>query len=512
MTIPSASAENSTGSVVVVGPEASMTRKGRRAALLSMVGAHLEGLRTVFDAGQWPTSAPSGSKVGLCRLLLKALPLVSHAGGHNEDTLINSNNPDDASGEVGWRCAKAAMALIEEHVASSQPRSSTPEIVDMSGGACSCRQPLEDASRRLTVYAALGLAVDLIVAAGKPLLKDEQVERLAENLARAGEWTPAKVLAGTDPARQAIVVQAAANVGKQKAVKKLLSSFGGDAGDLSRRQSKSQCNTRRWQSGTLRAAVDGSLEFVKPLVQAVWVGTMSTAEACLTTLKQLHVEAADSDVKLKSPNNSINTSVEGGGCESQCSSSCFADSLVIGCDTEWSSHHAPALVQLATAGHCWLVDTQLTVASEAVQGTIAAEDQPTTGFAAAVDALLTWLLNTRKIRLLGFAFKSDIDKLGHLLSRPVPSKREDGTQVVVDIQSCAMDKAEWGGRGQMPSLKRVVETWLPGKTLNKAEQCSEWGQRPLTPSQLEYAAIDAEVLVTLDAAMHSTRSHPCESK
>ena len=62
--------------------------------------------------------------------------------------------------------------------------------------------------------------------------------------------------------------------------------------------------------------------------------------------------------------------------------------------------------------------------------------------------------------------------------------REGGTQpAVVDIQRCAIIRAG-AGAGDMPSLKRVVQAWLPGNTMDKAEQCSDWARRPLTEAQL----------------------------
>jgi len=45
-------------------------------------------------------------------------------------------------------------------------------------------------------------------------------------------------------------------------------------------------------------------------------------------------------------------------------------------------------------------------------------------------------------------------------------------------------------------LSAVCEIYL-GKPLDKAEQCSDWDARPLTRSQMEYAALDAWVCATL---------------
>jgi len=46
------------------------------------------------------------------------------------------------------------------------------------------------------------------------------------------------------------------------------------------------------------------------------------------------------------------------------------------------------------------------------------------------------------------------------------------------------------------SLKAVARREL-GQPVDKEEQCSDWTRRPLTPSQLAYAAVDAEILVRL---------------
>jgi ribonuclease D len=47
------------------------------------------------------------------------------------------------------------------------------------------------------------------------------------------------------------------------------------------------------------------------------------------------------------------------------------------------------------------------------------------------------------------------------------------------------------GRGlQNFGLSRLCEVFL-GKQLDKAEQCSDWLIRPLSPEQIEYAALDA---------------------
>ena len=49
-----------------------------------------------------------------------------------------------------------------------------------------------------------------------------------------------------------------------------------------------------------------------------------------------------------------------------------------------------------------------------------------------------------------------------------------------------------GGHG----LAMVCEREL-GASLDKGEQTSDWARRPLSPQQLDYAALDAEILLPL---------------
>ena len=58
------------------------------------------------------------------------------------------------------------------------------------------------------------------------------------------------------------------------------------------------------------------------------------------------------------------------------------------------------------------------------------------------------------------------------------------------------DKRRWN----TPGLGLVCATFLK-KRLDKTEQCSDWDQRPLSESQVAYAAADAAVLIEIAAAM-----------
>jgi ribonuclease D len=65
-------------------------------------------------------------------------------------------------------------------------------------------------------------------------------------------------------------------------------------------------------------------------------------------------------------------------------------------------------------------------------------------------------------------------------------------------------------KSTMPGLKSTCARYLASAVdcnvtyaLEKKEQCSDWSQRPLRLSQLEYAGLDAGVLLVLLNAMPS---------
>ena len=66
---------------------------------------------------------------------------------------------------------------------------------------------------------------------------------------------------------------------------------------------------------------------------------------------------------------------------------------------------------------------------------------------------------------------------------------------VIDVQPAALSFGI-GRTGHMPSLRATCEAFL-GLTMDKGEQRSDWSVRPLSPSQLEYAALDALACVRI---------------
>ena len=114
--------------------------------------------------------------------------------------------------------------------------------------------------------------------------------------------------------------------------------------------------------------------------------------------------------------------------------------------------------------------------------------------------LLGWVFEQANIIKLGFSFDHDLEQLEVLLPdikhRSVNICDLQQAQPVQQVHATQMDR-----RHLHVGLSTAVEQYL-GLPLDKREQCSEWCQRPLRPTQLSYAALDAVVLVDLACAMN----------
>ena len=126
--------------------------------------------------------------------------------------------------------------------------------------------------------------------------------------------------------------------------------------------------------------------------------------------------------------------------------------------------------------------------------------------------------------LIGFAFNHDVARLFTLSGLDAPPATGAGAAIptVIDLQSVAMKLAvglqagDGDGRAASAMMlssggKRITSWSTPGlglvcatflrQQLDKAEQCSDWDRRPLSGSQIAYAAADAAVLLDLAEAM-----------
>ncbi|RDX91573.1 Exonuclease mut-7-like protein [Mucuna pruriens] len=100
-----------------------------------------------------------------------------------------------------------------------------------------------------------------------------------------------------------------------------------------------------------------------------------------------------------------------------------------------------------------------------------------------LDDCLTRILLSPRILKLGYNFQCDVRQLAHSYEKLRCFKNYE---MLLDIQNVFKEP-----RGGLAGLTEKIL----GASLNKTRRNSNWEQRPLTPNQLEYAALDAVVLV-----------------
>lgn len=150
----------------------------------------------------------------------------------------------------------------------------------------------------------------------------------------------------------------------------------------------------------------------------------------------------------------------------------MASCAILSVDTEFGSDESVplALIQVACEDVCYLVDARPSLGLE---------------FRARLRDVLNVVFDRS---VLGWSFKEDSRRLALLDGslKPLLSR-------VRDLQPLARRRL---GLLQTPSLQRACAE-LMGVALDKGQQRSDWIQRPLTESQLHYAACDAAVLFSL---------------
>ena len=114
---------------------------------------------------------------------------------------------------------------------------------------------------------------------------------------------------------------------------------------------------------------------------------------------------------------------------------------------------------------------------------------------------LRWLFFESSSNIIGFSPRHDMHLLSLHLGEDVPKVSSSN---IWDMQLLAAHKmakdigSSKNSMASMPGLKSCCSYFgSPPWTLSKDEQCSNWGQRPLSADQLEYAGLDAAVLFVL---------------
>ena len=206
------------------------------------------------------------------------------------------------------------------------------------------------------------------------------------------------------------------------------------------------------------------------------------------------------------------------------------DDLPVGIDCEWKDPtEYCAVLQISAGSSAWVIDTSDSRHSDAEYGRALLE-------------FVTWFFATQGLLRLGFGFRGDIHKIGCLLhklagmysdnsTRHSPARpdgvyhRDDGAAPSIagadtagaTVYSKALAEANAGlwattdiqqhskallAVKDTPSLASVAVALL-GTKLDKAEQRSDWEQRPLSTQQIRYAGMDAYVLTKLYAALQA---------
>jgi ribonuclease D len=109
--------------------------------------------------------------------------------------------------------------------------------------------------------------------------------------------------------------------------------------------------------------------------------------------------------------------------------------------------------------------------------------------------LLDCLAKTRDGALSEVLTNSDCVKVFHSVGEDLEVLRERFGVVPAPLFDTQV-AASFAGIGNMMSLSKLVEQQL-GVLMDKGETTSDWLQRPLRPEQIQYAAIDVQVLLPL---------------
>ena len=166
----------------------------------------------------------------------------------------------------------------------------------------------------------------------------------------------------------------------------------------------------------------------------------------------------------------------------------------VGFDAEWGDVNGVAVLQLSTVSYSVLIDIPA----------LSSNDEGCKALQATVGKLFAGLTGARNI--IGFSCKEDIRRC-----RDSPCSRSvhwfpRNNCAAHDLRPLIAEASPTlGGKGgQHLGLSRSTESFL-GKQLDKAEQCSDWLARPLSPEQREYAALDAWACAAIYAKIRDER-------
>ncbi|KAG2432790.1 hypothetical protein HXX76_008525 [Chlamydomonas incerta] len=215
-----------------------------------------------------------------------------------------------------------------------------------------------------------------------------------------------------------------------------------------------------------------------------------------------------------------------GGLEAESAALAGAPWQVVAIDCEWAPYernqpnNPVSILQVGTRDRIYIVDLLQLLQPHS---TAAAAD----ACGGAVSGFLTEVLSSPRLVVVGFQLRSDLDRLQESYPHLTCFKRPWGSALLRSSPAVSPDSSADGGNGAeeivvprmcvdlvdlaralRPDLSRTPQISLSrlvnlvlGKPLDKEEQRSQWAARPLSESQLSYAAADVACLVSLFDAL-----------
>lgn len=166
------------------------------------------------------------------------------------------------------------------------------------------------------------------------------------------------------------------------------------------------------------------------------------------------------------------------------------NAMVLGIDTEWYNDEVSSTLHIATFQLAY-VTSEGTIAAYIVDTKLPLADD----YFNEVRRLIAWILDDSHILALGFSVGHDIPLLEILVGRKLQPTS------LLDVQLLFAESHS----SNLPSLKTCTSKFSR-TPLCKEQQCSNWGQRPLSRAQTEYAGLDAAILLYLLAEYTSDTS------
>ena len=156
------------------------------------------------------------------------------------------------------------------------------------------------------------------------------------------------------------------------------------------------------------------------------------------------------------------------------------------------------VLQVSTRNTVWVLDL-LELIRQVPSGTgrRLISSQLTSNEAILDDAFST-LFRAEHILKVGMGPQQDLKRLGW--SYPWLSSTLGPYKAVVDVQSLAKSAFPGVPTREIEGLSKLCVREF-GVGVNKEQQCSDWAQRPLSAAQINYAALDAAVLIQLCDAL-----------